>query len=69
MGIISTHGEEGVVFGADGHAVKLSEIYSYFRGPSMADKSKLFLIQVPFLKNKNSCDLSCSCIRASRGTY
>ncbi|KAG1929471.1 caspase-7 [Pimephales promelas] len=45
MGIISTHGEEGVVFGADGHAVKLSEIYSYFRGPSMADKSKLFLIQ------------------------
>ncbi|XP_077099624.1 caspase-7-like [Siphateles boraxobius] len=45
MGIISTHGEEGVVFGADGHAVKLSEIYSFFTGPSMADKSKLFLIQ------------------------
>ncbi|XP_056099513.1 caspase-7-like [Rhinichthys klamathensis goyatoka] len=45
MGIISSHGEEGVVFGADGHAVKLSEIYSYFRGPSMTDKSKLFLIQ------------------------
>ncbi|XDV54667.1 hypothetical protein PO909_022904, partial [Leuciscus waleckii] len=45
MGIISTHGEEGVVFGADGHAVKLSEIYSYFGGPSMVDKSKLFLIQ------------------------
>uniref|UniRef100_A0A8C1UX18 Caspase-3-like n=1 Tax=Cyprinus carpio TaxID=7962 RepID=A0A8C1UX18_CYPCA len=45
VGVISSHGEEGVVFGADGGAVKLAEIYSYFRGPSMADKSKLFLIQ------------------------
>ncbi|ROL54119.1 Caspase-7 [Anabarilius grahami] len=45
VGIISTHGEEGVVFGADGCAVKLAEIYSYFGGPSMVDKSKLFLIQ------------------------
>ncbi|XP_067289743.1 caspase-3-like [Pseudorasbora parva] len=45
VGIISTHGEEGVVFGADGRPVKLAEIYSYFGGPSMEDKSKLFLIQ------------------------
>ncbi|XP_073685949.1 caspase-7-like [Garra rufa] len=45
VGVISSHGEEGVVFGADGCAVKLAEIYSYFGGPSMADKSKLFLIQ------------------------
>ncbi|XP_026130449.1 caspase-3-like [Carassius auratus] len=45
VGVISSHGEEGVVFGADGRAVKLAEIYSYFGGPSMADKSKLFLIQ------------------------
>uniref|UniRef100_A0A9J7ZII1 Caspase-3-like n=1 Tax=Cyprinus carpio carpio TaxID=630221 RepID=A0A9J7ZII1_CYPCA len=45
VGVISSHGEEGVVFGADGGAVKLAEIYSYFRGPSMADKSKLFMIQ------------------------
>ncbi|XP_052463306.1 caspase-3-like isoform X2 [Carassius gibelio] len=45
VGIISSHGEEGVVFGADGRAVKLAEIYSYFESPSMADKSKLFLIQ------------------------
>ncbi|KTF84577.1 hypothetical protein cypCar_00049256 [Cyprinus carpio] len=45
VGIISSHGEEGVVFGADGCAVKLAEVYSYFGGPSMADKSKLFLIQ------------------------
>ncbi|XP_050976257.1 caspase-7-like isoform X1 [Labeo rohita] len=45
VGIISSHGEEGVVFGADGCAVKLAEIYTCFGGPSMADKSKLFLIQ------------------------
>uniref|UniRef100_A0A8C1WX70 Caspase-3-like n=1 Tax=Cyprinus carpio TaxID=7962 RepID=A0A8C1WX70_CYPCA len=45
VGVISSHGEEGVVFGADGRAVKLAKIYSYFRGPSMADKSKFFLIQ------------------------
>uniref|UniRef100_A0A672P526 Caspase family p20 domain-containing protein n=1 Tax=Sinocyclocheilus grahami TaxID=75366 RepID=A0A672P526_SINGR len=45
VGVISSHGEEGVVFGADGRAVKLAEIYSYFGSLSMADKSKLFLIQ------------------------
>ncbi|XP_056322974.1 caspase-7 [Danio aesculapii] len=45
VGIISSHGEEGVVFGCDGRAVKLAEIYSCFRGPTMKDKSKLFLIQ------------------------
>ncbi len=48
------------MFGADGCAVKLAEIYSYFGGPSMADKSKLFLIQVRFVKSfsqTNSCDL------------
>lgn len=45
VGIISSHGEEGVVFGCDGCAVKLAEIYSCFRDPTMKDKSKLFLIQ------------------------
>ncbi|XP_026121608.1 caspase-3-like [Carassius auratus] len=45
VGVISSHGEEGVVFGADGRPVKLATIYSYFGSPSMADKSKLFLIQ------------------------
>uniref|UniRef100_A0A672JVI2 Caspase family p20 domain-containing protein n=1 Tax=Sinocyclocheilus grahami TaxID=75366 RepID=A0A672JVI2_SINGR len=39
VGIISSHGEEGVVFGADGRAVKLAEIYSYFGGPSMQKRS------------------------------
>ncbi|XP_001338890.3 caspase-3-like [Danio rerio] len=45
VGIISSHGEEGVVFGCDGRAVNLAEIYSCFRSPIMKDKSKLFLIQ------------------------
>ncbi len=72
VGVISSHGEEGVVFGADGCAVKLAEIYSYFGGPSMADKSKLFLIQVHFMKTQTnlfysySCIRSCSCIRSSK---
>ncbi|KAG9263419.1 caspase-3 [Astyanax mexicanus] len=45
IGVISSHGEEGVVFGADGRPVQLSKIYSYFSGPNMAGKNKLFLIQ------------------------
>ncbi|XP_051540527.1 caspase-3-like isoform X2 [Myxocyprinus asiaticus] len=45
VGVISSHGEEGVVFGADGCPVKLAKIYSYFGGPSMTGKNKLFLIQ------------------------
>ncbi len=61
VGVISSHGEEGVVFGADGCAVKLAEIYSYFGGPSMADKSKLFLIQVRFMKTLTNLFYSSSC--------
>ncbi|XP_057177311.1 caspase-3-like isoform X2 [Triplophysa rosa] len=45
IGVISSHGEEGVVFGADGCPVKLAEVYSYFGGPLMEGKNKLFLIQ------------------------
>ncbi|XP_051541735.1 caspase-3-like [Myxocyprinus asiaticus] len=45
VGVISSHGEEGVVFGADGCPVKLAKIYSYFGDPSMVGKNKLFLIQ------------------------
>ncbi|XP_017549062.1 caspase-7 [Pygocentrus nattereri] len=45
VGVISSHGEEGLVFGADGRRVQLSKIYSYFGGPKMAAKNKLFLIQ------------------------
>ncbi|KAI4897907.1 hypothetical protein NFI96_023106 [Prochilodus magdalenae] len=45
VGVISSHGEEGLVFGADGGPVQLSKIYSYFGGPKMSGKNKLFLIQ------------------------
>nr|XP_055063714.1 caspase-3 [Misgurnus anguillicaudatus] len=45
VGVISSHGEDGVVFGADGNPAKLATIYSYFGGPSMVGKNKLFLIQ------------------------
>ncbi|XP_065113744.1 caspase-3-like [Paramisgurnus dabryanus] len=45
VGIISSHGEDGVVFGADGNPAKLATIYSYFGCPSMVGKNKLFLIQ------------------------
>ncbi|XP_062410869.1 caspase-7-like [Sardina pilchardus] len=45
IGIISTHGEEGVVFGADGNGVRLSRIFGFFDSPIMVDKTKLFLVQ------------------------
>ncbi|XP_076876033.1 caspase-3-like isoform X2 [Brachyhypopomus gauderio] len=45
VGVISSHGEEGIVFGADGRPVHLGRIYSYFGGVQMAGKNKLFLIQ------------------------
>uniref|UniRef100_A0A4W4H7V2 Caspase 3, apoptosis-related cysteine peptidase-like n=1 Tax=Electrophorus electricus TaxID=8005 RepID=A0A4W4H7V2_ELEEL len=45
VGVISSHGEEGVIFGADGHPVRLGHLYSYFGGLEMAGKKKMFLIQ------------------------
>ncbi|KAL2099713.1 hypothetical protein ACEWY4_004107 [Coilia grayii] len=45
LGIISSHGEEGVVFGADGNPVRLAQIFRLFNEPSMVDKTKLFLVQ------------------------
>ncbi|TRY85470.1 hypothetical protein DNTS_008583 [Danionella cerebrum] len=45
VGIISSHGEEGVVFGSDGSAVRLAQIYSCFSGKAMEDKSKVFFVQ------------------------
>ncbi|KAB5543696.1 hypothetical protein PHYPO_G00082510 [Pangasianodon hypophthalmus] len=45
VGVLSSHGEKGVIFGADGHSVKLAHIYSQFGGPMMAAKNKLFLVQ------------------------
>ncbi|XP_030623986.1 caspase-3 [Chanos chanos] len=45
VGVVSSHGEEGLVFGADGRPVSLAKIFSWFGGPSMAGKTKLFFIQ------------------------
>ncbi|TSM12580.1 Caspase-3 [Bagarius yarrelli] len=45
VGVISSHGEDGIIFGADGRPVKLAHVYSQFGGPVMADKYKLFLVQ------------------------
>ncbi|XP_062410527.1 caspase-7-like [Sardina pilchardus] len=45
IGIISTHGEEGVIFGADGNRVTLSRIFGFFDNPTMVNKTKLFLVQ------------------------
>ncbi|KAM9456057.1 caspase-3-like [Clarias gariepinus] len=45
MGVISSHGEKGVIFGSDGRPVKLAHIYAQFGGSTMAGKNKLFLIQ------------------------
>ncbi|KAG5834764.1 hypothetical protein ANANG_G00265020 [Anguilla anguilla] len=45
VGVLSSHGEEGVVFGADGGAVRLARIFSCFESPAMVGKTKLFFIQ------------------------
>ncbi|XP_062870744.1 caspase-7-like [Trichomycterus rosablanca] len=45
VAVVSSHGEEGLIFGADGHPVKLADIYTLFRGATMTSKPKLFLIQ------------------------
>ncbi|KAI1904973.1 hypothetical protein AGOR_G00011180 [Albula goreensis] len=45
VGVLSSHGEEGVVFGADGGAVRLARIFSCFGSPAMASKTKLFFVQ------------------------
>lgn len=46
VGVLSSHGEQGVIFGSDGLPVKLADIYKNFGGPVMAGKNKLFLVQV-----------------------
>ncbi|XP_078421484.1 caspase-3-like [Cetorhinus maximus] len=48
ISIISSHGGEGVIYGSDGHPVKLRDIYSMFTPqscPSLAGKLKVFFIQ------------------------
>ncbi|XP_019119129.1 caspase-3 isoform X2 [Larimichthys crocea] len=45
LAVLSSHGEEGCVFGADGKPVRLSQIFKYFDHESMEGKAKVFLIQ------------------------
>lgn len=45
LAVLSSHGEEGCVFGADGKPVHLSRIFTYFDNKHMETKAKLFLIQ------------------------
>lgn len=46
LAVLSSHGDQGCIFGADGKAVKLSRIFSYFDNECMKKKAKVFLIQV-----------------------
>nr|XP_023842909.1 caspase-7 [Salvelinus alpinus] len=45
LAVLSSHGEEGCVFGADGMPVRLSHIFSFFNNTHMEGKIKLFFIQ------------------------
>ncbi|KAM9841596.1 caspase-3-like isoform 1-T2 [Aulostomus maculatus] len=45
LAVLSSHGEDGCVFGADGKPVWLSRIFRYFDNELMERKAKLFLIQ------------------------
>lgn len=45
LAVLSSHGEEGCVFGADGRPVQLSRIFRYFDNQNMETKVKLFFIQ------------------------
>nr|XP_004556181.2 caspase-3-like [Maylandia zebra] len=45
LAVLSSHGEEDCVFGADGKPVRLSRIFAYFDNECMENKAKVFLIQ------------------------
>nr|XP_006625556.2 PREDICTED: caspase-7-like [Lepisosteus oculatus] len=45
VGVLSSHGEEGLIFGADGAAVRLADIFGWFGNPVMAEKTKVFFVQ------------------------
>ncbi|XP_074484393.1 caspase-3-like [Sebastes fasciatus] len=45
LSVLSSHGDEGCVFGADGKPVQLSRVFSYFDNDYMETKAKVFLIQ------------------------
>ena len=54
LAVLSSHGEEGCVFGADGKPVRLSHIYRCFDNECMEKKAKVFLIQVGNKPNANA---------------
>ncbi|CAL1568083.1 unnamed protein product [Knipowitschia caucasica] len=45
LAVLSSHGSEGCIFGADGKPVRLSHIFNYFDNKCMENKAKLFFIQ------------------------
>ncbi|XP_033502307.1 caspase-3-like [Epinephelus lanceolatus] len=45
LAVLSSHGDEGCVFGADGKPVQLSRVFTYFDNEYMDKKTKVFLIQ------------------------
>ncbi|XP_069370054.1 caspase-7-like [Paralichthys olivaceus] len=45
LAVLSSHGDEGCVFGADGERVRLSRVFSCFDNEHMKEKAKVFLIQ------------------------
>ncbi|KAM3874215.1 caspase-7 [Diretmus argenteus] len=45
LAVLSSHGEEGSVFGADGERVRLSRVFRCFNNAQMEEKTKLFFIQ------------------------
>ncbi|KAI3362471.1 hypothetical protein L3Q82_012759 [Scortum barcoo] len=45
LAVLSSHGEEGGVFGADGKLARLSQIFRCFDNKQMETKTKVFLIQ------------------------
>ncbi|XP_020782419.2 caspase-7-like [Boleophthalmus pectinirostris] len=45
LAVLSSHGEEGCVFGADGKPVRLSHIFRFFANKCMENTAKLFFIQ------------------------
>ncbi|XP_053728190.1 caspase-7-like [Synchiropus splendidus] len=45
LAVLSSHGEDGCVFGSDGQPVWLSRIFQMFDNKEMESKTKMFLVQ------------------------
>ncbi|XP_061886856.1 caspase-7-like [Entelurus aequoreus] len=45
LAVLSSHGEDGYVFGADGKPVSLSRLFAFFDNADMEQKVKVFLVQ------------------------